>query len=85
MARMDAGFEISTDMRQWISPSLIEANYILSLSRQELESVIHQELDSNPALEIGEETVCPMCGGVMEGTFCSTCLISHKHDDQQES
>jgi RNA polymerase sigma-54 factor len=82
---MDHGYEISTDMRQWISPSLIEANYILSLSRQELEGVIHQELDSNPALEISDDTVCPMCGGVMEGSFCPTCLISHNHDEPRES
>jgi RNA polymerase sigma-54 factor len=85
MARMDAGMDLNTEMRQWISPSLIEANYILSLSRQELESVINQELDSNPALEIGEETTCPVCGGVMEGSFCATCLISHANDSHSES
>jgi RNA polymerase sigma-54 factor len=31
---MDAGMDLSAEMRTWVSPSLIEANYILSLSRQ---------------------------------------------------
>jgi RNA polymerase sigma-54 factor len=85
MARMDAGMDLSNEMRQWISPSLIEANYILSLSRQELEAVINQELDSNPALEISDDTICPVCGGIMEGSFCATCLISHASDTHNES
>ncbi|MGH9175069.1 MAG: RNA polymerase factor sigma-54 [Vicinamibacterales bacterium] len=85
MVRMDATYELNTELRQWISPSLIEANYILSLSRQELEQVIGQELDSNPALETSEDTICPMCGGVMDGAFCATCLITHTHDEQRES
>jgi RNA polymerase sigma-54 factor len=82
---MDASMDLNTELRQWISPSLIEANYILSLSRQELEQAINQELSSNPALEISEETTCPMCGGIMEGTFCTTCMISHNSDTRHES
>ena len=65
MARMEAGYDLNLEQRQWVSPSLIEANYILSLSRQELEAVINQELDSNPALEVSEEQVCPRCGGAL--------------------
>jgi len=85
MARMEGGMDLSHEMRQWISPSLIEANYILSLSRQELEAAIHQELSSNPALEVSEETTCPLCGGVIEGSFCTTCMISHADDAPGES
>ncbi|HBY47429.1 MAG TPA: RNA polymerase sigma-54 factor, partial [Chloroflexi bacterium] len=55
MRRMEAGYDLNIEQRQWVSPSLIEANYILSLSRQELEVVINQELDSNPALEVSDE------------------------------
>ncbi|HUG17091.1 MAG TPA: RNA polymerase factor sigma-54 [Thermomicrobiales bacterium] len=77
--------ELGAELRQWISPSLIEANYILSLSRQELDAIINQEMESNPALEVGDETICPVCGGVIEGTFCVTCLISHEHDGKTES
>lgn len=84
MARMEAGMDLSAEIRQWISPSLIEANYILSLSRQELDAIINQEMESNPALEIGEETICPVCGGVIDGSFCVTCMISHEHERKTE-
>lgn len=70
---MEAGFELSPEMRQWVSPSLIEANYILSLSQQELQQIIEQELLSNPALELEERSVCPACGSSLEGTWCPTC------------
>ncbi|HMM42124.1 MAG TPA: RNA polymerase factor sigma-54 [Thermomicrobiales bacterium] len=85
MARMEAGYDLNLEQRQWVSPSLIEANYILSLSRQELEAVINQELDSNPALEVSEEQVCPRCGGVLEGAFCPTCMINHAEQPERES
>lgn len=70
---MEQGFDFSQEMRQWVSPSLIEANYILSLSQQELQAVIEQELLSNPALEIEERSTCPACGSALEGTWCPTC------------
>lgn len=70
---MEAGFDFSPEMRQWVSPSLIEANYILSLSQQELQAVIEQELLSNPALELEERSTCPACGTSLEGTWCPTC------------
>lgn len=85
MRRMEAGYDLNIEQRQWVSPSLIEANYILSLSRQELEVVINQELDSNPALEVSDEAVCPRCGGILEGTFCATCMINHAESPFQES
>lgn len=72
---MEAGFDFSPEMRQWVSPSLIEANYILSLSQQELQAVIEQELLSNPALELEERSTCPACGTSLEGTWCPTCRI----------
>lgn len=70
---MEQGLGYSQEMRQWVSPSLIEANYILSLSQQELQAVIEQELLSNPALEIEERSTCPACGSALEGTWCPTC------------
>jgi RNA polymerase sigma-54 factor len=70
---MEAGFDFSQEMRQWVSPSLIEANYILSLSQQELQAVIEQELLSNPALELEERTTCPACGTTLDGSWCPTC------------
>lgn len=85
MARMEAGYDLNIEQRPWVSPSLIEANYILSLSRQELEAVINQELDSNPALEVSDEQVCPRCGGVLEGTYCATCMIQHSEAPERDS
>lgn len=84
MAGMDIGYDLSPEMRVWISPSLIEANYILSLSRMELQEVIKQELDANPALEMDEKQTCPVCGGVIEGSYCPTCLVNQAEDRYQE-
>ncbi len=81
---MQSGYELGQDMRPWVSPSLIEANYILSLSRQELEEVISAEMDANPALDVDDRPTCAMCGGVLDGTFCPTCLISQQSMNHNE-
>lgn len=85
MAGMDVSMDLSPEMRVWISPSLIEANYILSLSRTELQEVIKQELDANPALEMEEKEICPNCGGVIEGGFCPNCLLNQRESPYEES
>ncbi|HEV2528131.1 MAG TPA: hypothetical protein VGT61_06780 [Thermomicrobiales bacterium] len=81
---MHSGYDLGQDMRPWVSPSLIEANYILSLSRQELEEVISAEMDANPALDVDDRPACAMCGGVLEGTFCPSCLISQQSMNTNE-
>lgn len=84
MPGMDVGYELNPEMRLWVSPSLIEANYILSLSRTELQEVIRQELNENPALEMEDKPTCPICGAVMEGSYCPNCLVGPEqgHDDE---
>ena len=82
---MEAGYDLSPEMRTWVSPSLIEANYILSLSRLELQAVIAAEMDANPALDVDERPVCPLCGNVLEGTFCPICLVSQRRDADPEN
>lgn len=82
---MESGFELSQDMRTWVSPSLIEANYILSLSRLELQAVIAAEMDANPALELDDRPVCPQCGTMLDGAFCPVCLVSHRRDQPSEN
>ena len=82
---MESRFDLGQEMRPWVSPSLIEANYILSLSRQELQEVISAELQSNPALEMDEGETCPLCGGLLDGTYCPTCLISSTSTQEQEA
>lgn len=84
MAGMEIGYDLTPEMRVWISPSLIEANYILSLSRMELQDVIKQELDANPALEMEDKHVCPVCGGVIEGSFCPNCMLNQQEDRYDE-
>lgn len=82
---MDASMEMSPEMRTWVSPSLIEANYILSLSRQELQEVIREELTANPALEMDDREVCPVCGGIIEGSYCPNCLVSQDDTPPEKS
>lgn len=82
---METGFDLNQEMRTWVSPSLIEANYILSLSRLDLQTVIAAEMDANPALEMDERPSCPLCGNVLDGTFCPTCLVSQRNDAVTES
>lgn len=85
MPGMEVGMDLSPEMRLWISPSLIEANYILSLSRMELQDVIKQELDANPALEMEEREICPVCGSVIQGGFCPNCLLNQQEERYEES
>jgi len=83
--RWESGFEYSQDMRPWISPSLIEANYILSLSQQDLEQVVEAEMEGNPALEVEDRQICPTCGSVLDGTYCLTCLSDQRALQATES
>ncbi len=83
--RWESGFEYSQDMRPWISPSLIEANYILSLSQQDLEQVVEAEMEGNPALEVEDRQICPTCGSVLDGTYCLTCLSDQRALQTTES
>lgn len=87
MATMEQGFEYGQEMRPWVSPSLIEANYILSLSQLELQQAIATEMDENPALEMEEASTCPVCGSMLEGTFCPNCLTSQATpaDERQQA
>ncbi len=83
--RMDYGIDLVQEQRQMVSPSLIEANYILSLSQQELQEVIRQELLVNPALELEDRAVCPVCSGVLDGPFCPICHTSQRAERQETS
>lgn len=85
MAWMEAGFEYGQEMRQWVSPSLIEANYILSLSQQELQAVIETEMSQNPALELDDRPTCPACDSVLEGRYCPVCRANQDTPTDPES
>src|SRR5579883_79270 len=56
-----------------ISAKLITSLKILQLSAEELAQTIHQEMTDNPALEIDEAALCPICGSPLEDGRCSEC------------
>jgi RNA polymerase sigma-54 factor len=57
-----------------VTPKQIAANYILQLSSLELQDVINQELQENPALDLEEVQVCPLCGQPLAGRVCVNCF-----------
>lgn len=85
MAWMEQGFDASQEMRSWISPSLIEANHILSLSQQDLQALIEQEMSQNPALELENRATCPACMTVLDGAWCSTCQCTVEVQRKEQS
>ncbi|MGI8475259.1 MAG: RNA polymerase factor sigma-54 [Thermomicrobiales bacterium] len=91
MAMMELGYDLDQEQRQRNLPRLIEANYLLHLSSQELETVITTEMHANPALEVDERLTCAICGHVLDGGLCHTCLTNSaptelptKADDEQD-
>jgi len=57
-----------------VTPKQIAANAILQLSSLELQEVINQELQENPALDLEEQQVCPLCGQPLPGRVCLNCF-----------
>ena len=57
-----------------VSPRLVAANHILELSSMELQQLVGQELDENPALEKIEQPTCSVCVSIMQGSICPQCL-----------
>ena len=61
-----------------VTPKQIAANYILQLSSLELQDVINQELQENPALDLEEVQSCPLCGQPLAGRVCLNCFGTGK-------
>ncbi len=61
-----------------VTPKQIAANYILQLSSLELQDVINHELEENPALDLDEVHVCPLCGLPLTGRVCLNCFGAGK-------
>ena len=72
---MDLSLEQSQIIEQTVrvSPTLIAVNHILALSSQELQALIKQEAEENPALEIIENPTCAICGEVLKNGVCPNC------------
>lgn len=75
---MSLGLEASiyqgVEQRAWIFPRLIEANAILMLANQDLQSLVDAELVANPALEVADRAECANCGRPYDGPHCPHCL-----------
>jgi len=67
-----------------VTPKQIAANYILQLSSMELQDAINQELEENPALDLDEVHVCPLCGNPLTGRICLTCFGTGKLSGAQQ-
>jgi RNA polymerase sigma-54 factor len=75
---MDLSLELNQTIEQTIkvSPTLIAVNHILALSSQELQALIKQEAEENPAFEIIEHQTCNICGEVLKNGICLSCSRS---------
>src|SRR3954468_24063455 len=71
---MDISLEMNVEQSIRVSPTLIAVNTILALSSQELQNLIKQEADENPALEITELQTCTICGDSLRNGVCLNCL-----------
>ena len=64
-----------------ISAKLITSLKILQLSAEELSQTIRQEMTDNPALEIDEAALCPICGAPLEDGRCADCYPGQAEND----
>ncbi len=76
MADMSMAMGMQVQMQMKASPALIALNNMLILSTLELQQMIQQELEENPALELmeSEEALCQRCGRALSGPTCMYCL-----------
>jgi RNA polymerase sigma-54 factor len=63
----------TVELHHSFSPLLMQANHILSLSQTELEAAISDAIEENPALELEDCAICPVCGRRTAGEPCATC------------
>ncbi|MGH2457010.1 MAG: RNA polymerase factor sigma-54 [Candidatus Limnocylindria bacterium] len=66
--------QLQPSLQVRVTPKQIAANAILAMSSVELTEAIAAELDENPALEMLEQSTCPICGSVITGSHCTECL-----------
>jgi RNA polymerase sigma-54 factor len=79
MMDMSMGMDLLPQQQMRASPALIALNNMLVLSTLELQQLVQQELEENPALEQleSDEALCSRCGRPLSGATCIYCL----HED----
>jgi RNA polymerase sigma-54 factor len=70
---MDISIDMNVEQQMRVSPTLIAVNHILALSSQELQELIKQEAEENPAFEIIEHQTCSICGEQLKNGICVNC------------
>jgi RNA polymerase sigma-54 factor len=75
------GIELLPQQQMKVSPALIALNNMLVLSTLDLQQLIQQEIETNPALEQeeSEDSLCIRCGRPLSGATCIYCL----HEDMR--
>jgi RNA polymerase sigma-54 factor len=71
---IDLNQQLQPTLQVRVTPKQIAANAILAMSSVELTEAIAAELDENPALDMVEQSNCPICGSVITGSHCTECL-----------
>lgn len=71
--------------RQKMGAKLIAAGRILEMSSPELLDRIEQELATNPALELAEASVCPVCRSSLRAGACLNCGLGGGERQQSEA
>jgi RNA polymerase sigma-54 factor len=71
---MDLSLDMNVEQQVRVSPTLIAVNHILALSSQELQTLIKQEAEENPAFEITEHQTCSICGEQLRHGVCLNCV-----------
>src|ERR671917_2297855 len=73
---MTMGMGMTPQMQMKASPALIALNNMLIMSTLDLQQMIQQEIEENPALELAEldEEICQRCGRPFSGSTCLHCL-----------
>ena len=81
MMDMSMGMGLLPQQQMKASPALIALNNMLVLSTLELQQLVQNELEENPALEQMEsdEALCSRCGRPLSGATCIYCL----HEDMK--
>lgn len=81
MMDMSMGMGLLPQQQMKASPALIALNNMLVLSTLELQQLVQQELEENPALEQleSDDSLCSRCGRPMSGMTCIYCL----HEDMR--
>jgi RNA polymerase sigma-54 factor len=70
---MDLQTYLAPEQSLRVSPTLIMVNSLLAVSSLELQQMVHNEIEQNPALESVEASVCTHCGAGTTGRFCTVC------------